>query len=110
MASKQQSQRRVRRSIPTVGCLFSAIGGFAAAFKRSGANVVWANEKDAHAVATFRHNFPDVECIHKPVEEVTVAGDASIESIEKALLAFCGFLPGPLRWKFQSVRVFQRLA
>ncbi|MCH7687098.1 MAG: hypothetical protein IH899_10530 [Planctomycetes bacterium] len=35
--------------------------------------VAWANEKDAQAVATFRHNFPDNNCIHKPIEEeVTV--------------------------------------
>lgn len=56
----------------TVGCLFSAIGGFTAAFQQAGASVSWANEKDANAVATFRQNFPDVECVHKPIEDVTV--------------------------------------
>ena len=75
MALKRQAKRRVQTNTPTVGCLFSAIGGFAAAFGRSGANVVWANEKDAHAVETFRHNFPDIDCIHKPIEDVTVAND-----------------------------------
>ena len=75
MASKQPAKRRVQTNIPTVGCLFSAMGGFAAAFKRSGANVVWANDKDAHAVETFRHNFPDIDCIHKPIEEATAAND-----------------------------------
>lgn len=59
----------------TVGCLFSAIGGFTAAFRQAGAVALWANEKDNNAVATFRHNFPDVESIHKPIEQVTVKGD-----------------------------------
>lgn len=59
----------------TVGCLFSAIGGFTAAFTQAGAEVLWANEKDENAVKTFRHNFPDVRSIHKPVEAVTVKED-----------------------------------
>ncbi|MEI8212372.1 MAG: DNA cytosine methyltransferase [Planctomycetota bacterium] len=56
----------------TVGCLFSAIGGFAAAFRQEGANVLWANEKDENAVKTFRHNFPDVFSLLKPIEQVSV--------------------------------------
>lgn len=58
-----------------VGCLFSAIGGFNASFKQAGAKVLWANEKDENAVKTFRHNFPEVRLVHKPVEDVTVKGD-----------------------------------
>ncbi len=59
----------------TVGCLFAAIGGFARAFQQSGANVLWANEKDKFAAETFRANFPTVRHIHKPVEQLTVGGD-----------------------------------
>lgn len=49
--------------------------GFAAAFQQAGANVSWANEKDESAVKTFRHNFPQIDCLHKPVEELTVSSD-----------------------------------
>lgn len=57
------------------GCLFAGIGSFARAFITSGAKVCWVNEKDNFAVETFRLNFPDVRCIHKPVEDVTVSED-----------------------------------
>jgi len=73
-SNSRDGQSRHRPGV-TVGCLFSAIGGFTAAFLQARASVLWANEKDANAVATFHHNFPDVECIHKPVEEVTVRRD-----------------------------------
>lgn len=66
----------VERNQPfRVGSLFSAIGGFCRAFQLAGAQVLWANEKDRFAVETFRHNFPDIRCIHKPVEELSVRGD-----------------------------------
>lgn len=70
-AAKQSGINR-----PTVGCLFSAIGGFCRAFSEAGARPVWANERDKHACATFRHNFPRVRCIEKPIESVSVDGDA----------------------------------
>jgi len=59
----------------TVGCLFAAIGGFARAFERAGASVLWANEKDHFARDTFVANFPHVRHYHKPVQELSVAGD-----------------------------------
>jgi DNA (cytosine-5)-methyltransferase 1 len=58
-----------------VGCLFAAIGGFCRAFEEANATVAWANEKDRFARDTFVFNFPHVRHIHKPIEEVTVAGD-----------------------------------
>jgi len=58
-----------------VGCLFAAIGGFCRAFQTRGATVLWANEKDQFAKETFELNFPDVRYLHKPVEELSVAGD-----------------------------------
>ncbi|MDB4876950.1 MAG: (cytosine-5-)-methyltransferase [Gemmatimonadetes bacterium] len=51
------------------------MGGFAKAFQKVGADVVWANEIDRFAVETFRLNFPTVRCVHKPVEDLTVRGD-----------------------------------
>ena len=59
----------------TVGCLFSAIGGFAAAFEQAGVTTLWANEKDPFAVKTFRLNFPGISCVHKPIERLSAAGD-----------------------------------
>ena len=61
---------------PTVGCLFAAIGGFCRAFQKAGATVSWANEKDQYAKETFTLNFPAVRFICKPIEGLTVDGDA----------------------------------
>jgi len=66
---------RHRPTTPSVGCLFAAIGGFCKAFEQAGARVLWANEKDQFAKTTFEANFPHIRYLHKPVEELTVAGD-----------------------------------
>ncbi len=58
-----------------VGCLFAAMGGFCKAFEQVGAVVLWANEKDRFARETFLANFPHVRHYHKPIEDLTVAGD-----------------------------------
>lgn len=58
-----------------VGCLFAAIGGFCKAFQVCGADVLWANEKDHFARETFTLNFPSVRHIHKPIQDLSVAGD-----------------------------------
>lgn len=63
------------------GCLFTGIGSFARALTTSDAEVCWVNEKDSYAVATFKHNFPDVRCIHKSVEEVGVSKD-NLEAVD----------------------------
>lgn len=59
----------------SVGCLFAAIGGFCKAFQQGGAQVLWVNEKDKFATETFRFNFPEVRCIEKDVENLSVHGD-----------------------------------
>jgi len=64
-----------------VGCLFAAMGGFAKAFQKVGADVLWANELDRFAVETFELNFPTVRCLQKPVQELTVRGD-KLESVD----------------------------
>jgi len=62
----------------TAGCLFAAIGGFCKAFEQAGATTLWANEKDRFARDTFVANFPHVRHYHKPVQELTVAGDGLV--------------------------------
>jgi DNA (cytosine-5)-methyltransferase 1 len=51
------------------------MGGFAKAFQKAGAEVIWANEIDRFAVKTFELNFPTVRCIQKDVAELSVRGD-----------------------------------
>lgn len=63
------------RAPVTVGCLFAAIGGFARGFIECGATVLWANEKDNFATQTFKENLKNVRHFHKPVENLSVAGD-----------------------------------
>jgi len=40
-----------------VGSMFAGIGGICLAFKRAGADIVWANEVDRFACMTYRRNF-----------------------------------------------------
>lgn len=58
-----------------VGCLFAAIGGFCKAFHAHGARVVWANDVDRFASATFSANFPSTRYLCKPVETLSVDAD-----------------------------------
>src|SRR5829696_8052651 len=71
----------------TVGCLFAAIGGFCKAFELAGAQVLWANEKDRFAKVTFEQNFRHIRYLCKPVEELTVRGDA-LESVDVLTAGF----------------------
>jgi DNA (cytosine-5)-methyltransferase 1 len=86
-ASSKRHTRNKSSARPTVGCLFSAIGGFCKAFSQAGGKVVWANERDKHACETFRHNFPDVRCIEKPIETVSVQAD----NLEPVTILTAGF-------------------
>ncbi|MCL1884740.1 MAG: DNA (cytosine-5-)-methyltransferase [Defluviitaleaceae bacterium] len=40
-----------------VGSMFAGIGGICIGFKQAGAELVWANEVDRYACATYRYNF-----------------------------------------------------
>lgn len=77
----KKTQNKNLRSKYKVGCLFAAIGGFAHAYKQSGATIAWANEKDDHATLTFKENFPNVTLYHKPVENLSVIAD-KLESVD----------------------------
>lgn len=46
---------------PTLGCLFSGMGGFASGLTDAGFDLHWATYNDPHAAAAFRHRFPDVD-------------------------------------------------
>jgi DNA (cytosine-5)-methyltransferase 1 len=45
----------------TVGSLFAGIGGICTGFEQAGCKVLWANELDATACKTYRHNHPNVK-------------------------------------------------
>lgn len=62
-------------SQPTVGCLFSGMGGFASGFASSGFKIVWATDEDSVACETFRHRFRGVRVIQKDVCDVHVTTD-----------------------------------
>jgi len=66
---------KLNRSDVKVGCLFAAIGGFCRAFEQVGATVAWASEKDKFATQTFKLNFPNIRCIERDIQNLSVHGD-----------------------------------
>ena len=57
-------------SKPKVGSLFSGIGGIDLGFEQAGFEVVWANDMDAAACKTYRHNFPNTHLIEGDVRDI----------------------------------------
>ena len=52
----------------TVGSLFAGIGGFCSAFIEEDFKVLWANEVDANAALTYKHNYEKVKSkLYTPV-------------------------------------------
>lgn len=68
-------QLRCVAMIPTVGSLFSGMGGFASGLTEAGFDLRWANDNDPYACATFSHRLPRPRLIDKDVKELNVAGD-----------------------------------
>jgi len=64
-------EKHLQKNLYTVGCLFSGIGGFSLAFRKTGFNILWANDIDPYASQVYRYNFPDVFFIEKDVREIT---------------------------------------
>jgi DNA (cytosine-5)-methyltransferase 1 len=62
-----------------VGSMFAGIGGICLGFLRSGAQVVWANEIDAEACKTYRHNFGDNYLVEGDIREVDPHGIPDID-------------------------------
>ena len=65
----------------TIGSMFAGIGGICTAFKQAGYDVAWANEFDANACKTYRHNFTDIHLIEGDVCEVDATLDLSVDVI-----------------------------
>ena len=55
---------------PKVGSLFSGIGGIDLGFEQAGFEIAWANDMDAAACKTYRHNFPNIHLIEGDVRDI----------------------------------------
>ena len=53
-----------------VGSLFSGIGGIDLGFEEAGFEIAWANDIDAEACKTYRHNFSNTYLVENDVREV----------------------------------------
>lgn len=53
--------------------LFSGIGGIDLGFQQAGFDIVWANEFDKDAAATYRHNFGADYLVEKDIRKVDVS-------------------------------------
>ncbi len=71
----------------TAGSLFAGMGGFCLAFRQEGFRVLWANEKDAWAAKTYRHNFRETVLHEKPIEDLSVIAD-SLEPVDVLTAGF----------------------
>lgn len=56
--------------IMNVVSLFSGAGGLDLGFKNAGFNIIWANDFDKDAVATYKHNIGE-HIIHKKIEDIS---------------------------------------
>ena len=50
--------------------LFSGIGGIDLGFQQAGFDIVWANELDKDAAATYRHNFGSKCLVEKDIRKI----------------------------------------
>lgn len=57
-------------SAPLVASMFAGIGGICLGFKQCGCNIIWANERDAAACKTYRHNFGDKYLVEGDVRDI----------------------------------------
>jgi DNA (cytosine-5)-methyltransferase 1 len=69
---------------PTVVSLFSGAGGMDLGFRSAGFRIIWANDNDPSAVATYRRNI-GTEIVLGDIEEI------SLDSIPKADVVIGGF-------------------
>ena len=69
------STQIMQGDVPTVGCLFSGMGGFASGMSAAGFRVAWATDDNTAACTTFRHRLPAVRVVEKDIRDVTVEDD-----------------------------------
>ena len=62
--------------VPTAGCLFSGMGGFASGLTAAGFAVSWASDNNADACAAFNHRHPGVRVIQRDIQDLQVGVDA----------------------------------
>lgn len=60
----------IKKRTYTVGSMFAGIGGICLGFKQAGFDIVWANEKDAAACRTYRHNFGDQYLVESNIKKI----------------------------------------
>ena len=82
----QEHLKAKARNAPTVVSLFAGCGGSSLGYSMAGYRELLAVEWDAHAIETFKANFPDVPVFH---------GDIAKFSVEEAL-GITGLKPGEL--------------
>lgn len=58
--------------MPSVCSLFSGIGGIDLGFMQAGFDIVWANEKDAAACRTYRHNLKDSPLVEGDIHQIPI--------------------------------------
>ena len=58
--------------MPSICSLFSGIGGIDLGFVQAGFDVAWANEMDAAACKTYRHNFPGAPLVEADIRKINV--------------------------------------
>ena len=68
--------------------LFSGIGGIDLGFIQAGFDVVWANEFDKDASATFRNNFPEINMVEKDIKNLTEKEISFAELCTKCMALF----------------------
>lgn len=59
--------------MPSACSLFSGIGGIDLGFIQAGFDIVWANEMDAAACRTYRHNFPSTNLIEGDIKRIATS-------------------------------------
>lgn len=65
----------------SVGSMFAGVGGICCAFKQADYHIAWANEYDAHACNTYRHNFPNTHLIEQDICTVPADTDLKVDVI-----------------------------